>query len=272
MGNDITSIIEEKYNTLSTGKQKVANFILDNLNESSYLTLIQMQKKIGVSEATIIRFAYTIGFSGYSELQVAIRDSIFQNPQDVQATKGTFDSIEKDVQLIREGAEKIDRATLTKAVNLIHEANKIYIIGKNTSKATAEWFGYVLSTYRSNVIIVSQSNLNQYKLDMEKNDLLITISFPRYHRETFEFFNYAKSLNLKTISVTNNTLSPYYQPSDVAILAKTNRDVSGYNEIAPVISILNLIFSEYREEYNEEVQKRIQKLEELNDDSNNLIE
>ena len=71
MTQSITTRIEEKYNTLSIGKQKVANFILDHLNESSYLTLIQMQEKIGVSEATIIRFAYTIGYSGYSEMQSA---------------------------------------------------------------------------------------------------------------------------------------------------------------------------------------------------------
>lgn len=67
-------------------------------------------------------------------------------------------------------------------------------------------------------------------------------------------------------------MSPYFRSSDITILAKTNRDISGYNEIAPVISILNLVFNHYRDQYSEEVRNRIQRLEALNDESDNLIE
>ncbi|AKS66025.1 MurR/RpiR family transcriptional regulator [Staphylococcus coagulans] len=272
MTQSITTRIEEKYNTLSIGKQKVANFILDHLNESSYLTLIQMQEKIGVSEATIIRFAYTIGYSGYSEMQSAIRDSIFHSKEKDDVGINSFESIEKDIELIRESAQKISVEVLDQIVRYLHDARNVYIVGRNTSKATAEWFSYVLGIFKPNVMRVQSENLNRYQLDMSEKDVLVTISFPRYHRETFKFFEYAKKQGLTTISVTNNSLSPYFRPSDITILAKTNRDISGYNEIAPVISILNLVFNHYRDLYSEEVRNRIQRLEALNDESDNLIE
>ncbi|MFG0935183.1 hypothetical protein ACF91D_31515, partial [Staphylococcus sp. 231237_7MaSpsaltlick] len=91
-------------------------------------------------------------------------------------------------------------------------------------------------------------------------------------KDTVHFFNQAKMMGAKTIAITDAQVSPIYKSADITFFGKTNRDVSGYNEIAPVISLLNVIINQYRTTYHDEVKQRIQQIERLNDQSNNLVE
>lgn len=273
MTQDIVTLIEAHFDSLSPGKKKVARFILRNLNESSYLTLAQLQKKTQVSEATIIRFAYTIGFAGYTEMQNYVRDYVFHTEStDKTSEVQHVNTMSKDMQLIQEISNTLNDADIATTVQYLHEAKMIYVLGNNTSYASAYWFSYVLSNYKAQVKVVDKDDMNKHLLDMQSDDVVLAISFPRYHKDTVHFFNQAKMMGARTIAITDAQVSPIYKSADITFFGKTNRDVSGYNEIAPVISLLNVIINQYRTTYHDEVKQRIQQIERLNDQSNNLVE
>ena len=69
----ITQMIKQHYPSLSTGQKKVAEWLTQNHEEGALLTAFQMGRKVGVSETTVIRFSYALGFKGYSEMQEAVR-------------------------------------------------------------------------------------------------------------------------------------------------------------------------------------------------------
>ena len=69
-------LVREKITDLSSGQKKVAQYILGHLEESSYLTLTKISREAGVSETTVVRFAYAIGFESFSSMQAALQKEI----------------------------------------------------------------------------------------------------------------------------------------------------------------------------------------------------
>ncbi|MCY1569288.1 MurR/RpiR family transcriptional regulator [Staphylococcus pettenkoferi] len=273
MTNNIIENIESVFTSLTSGKKKVANYILNHSREASYLTLAKLQEVTEVSEATIIRFAYTIGYGGYTDMQNAIREYVFDGENKTPSvSKSTVETMEHDRELIQEMANLLDLKRVDDAVTILHQDRTTYVIGNNTAYGAAHWFSHVMSNYKSNVIIVDRDQVNKYLMDVSEKDCVVAISFPRYHKNTVHFIKNAKKQKAYVIGITDSRLSPIYDISDKIFLAKTNRDISGYNEIAPVISLLNVIVTRYRERFKEEVNSRIQSLEKLNDSSGDLIE
>ena len=58
----VEQLIRENIGNLSPGQRKVAEYILKNQDFFSYATLTKLSKVISVSETTIIRLAYSLGF------------------------------------------------------------------------------------------------------------------------------------------------------------------------------------------------------------------
>ena len=80
MGKSTLRELEEKIETFTPSQRKVADYILKYPTEAAFLTIEQLSGLTGVSVATIMRLAYTIGYTGYSqfqkELQEVLRDRV----------------------------------------------------------------------------------------------------------------------------------------------------------------------------------------------------
>lgn len=76
----VEQLIRENIGNLSPGQRKVAEYILKNQDFFSYATLTKLSKVISVSETTIIRLAYSLGFESFSSLQQKVREEILTEP------------------------------------------------------------------------------------------------------------------------------------------------------------------------------------------------
>lgn len=76
----VEQLIREKISSLSAGQKKVAEYILQHLDSFSYSTLAKLSKEISVSETTIIRLAYSLGFESFSEMQRTVQNDILSIP------------------------------------------------------------------------------------------------------------------------------------------------------------------------------------------------
>ena len=65
--------IENKSASFSKGQKRLAQYITDNFDTAAYLTASKLGKEAGVSESTVVRFAYQLDYDGYPELQKAIQ-------------------------------------------------------------------------------------------------------------------------------------------------------------------------------------------------------
>ena len=66
---DVITRINECYPKMSKGKKGIAQYICDHYEQAVFMTAAELGKIVGMSESTVVRFAMSLGYSGYPEFQ-----------------------------------------------------------------------------------------------------------------------------------------------------------------------------------------------------------
>jgi DNA-binding MurR/RpiR family transcriptional regulator len=266
-------LVKEKYVHLSPGQKRVAEYLLQNLEKASYDTLAKIAKETNVSETTVIRLSYALGLNSFSEMQKCIQEQILDtNNQssmvdNFELTNGSnwhVNIIDKDIRLLKRTVNQLDKDQLDQIINEIIQAEKVEVVGSRTSYSAAHWFATTLGYLRENVKLVpSDKDSFDQLLSITDKSLVVAISFPRYAKETYHFAMEAKERGATIVSVTDNKLSPIGRISDFVLITNSNRDETGFNSVATVISLLNLIIVGIRKKDHKRINARLQGFEEL---------
>lgn len=75
-GSDLLVRLNKNYKTLSKGQKQLAAYITENYDRAAFITASKMGRIVGVSESTVVRFAYALGYDGYPELQKSLQELI----------------------------------------------------------------------------------------------------------------------------------------------------------------------------------------------------
>ena len=76
MSRDILTVIQDSMHTFSKGQRKIANFILESYDKAAFMTASRLGQKVGVSESTVVRFAFELGYGGYPDMQRSLQKMI----------------------------------------------------------------------------------------------------------------------------------------------------------------------------------------------------
>lgn len=267
-------IIKLHYSSLSSGQQKVAAFYIEHPQEAALLTAFQIGKQVGVSETTVIRLAYALGFSGYSELQQALRKDLFLPKQKVSEGFPLDDDPASDNQFIRQVIQR-EQTILQNTANQINiddiwamadaliQSDRVYIGGFGSSYAAAYWLFYSLKQLRDNVVLSSPAGfMTEDICDLTADSVAVVFSFPRYRRDTVQAAAIAKGQGAKVIGITDRTLSPIGQLADMTFGNLENENADTHS-IASIISLLDILLAGIRIRDSERITKRQQLLERL---------
>lgn len=222
--------IYEKYSEFTHTEKNIADFILNNSNYILYDTLNELSNKINTSTTSIIRFAKALGYSGFSDMQDAIREYVaLDDPFDLQKTLSKVEdknvselfvaSINKDIENLEMTIASVEKDKLEEAINLIAKSRKVYIIGYNDSFALAYYMALRLGQVKENINLL-QSVGGMYPKDIisaNDEDVLIAYLFPRYSLYTLKVINWAKEAGTKIVIITSNNIEKIKDFGDVIL-------------------------------------------------------
>ena len=243
--------IENSYRSFSKRQKLIADFILKNYDKAAFMTANALGAASGVSESTVVRFAYALGFDGYPKLQKQLQETIKiklttvqrMNLMDGMDVKGILDTVLKmDMANIKDTRENLDTDSFKKAAEYLVEANRIYVIGYRSSSPLAQFCVYYLNYIFDNVRLVSAGASDIYAQLMHagKGDVVLALGFPRYSTQTVDGAHFAKSNGAAIISITDNEMSPLYELCDLCLLARTEMTSFVDSLVAPM-SIINAL-------------------------------
>ena len=217
---DLMRSIQIKLPRLSKGQKLIAVYILEHYDKAAFMTAAKLGISIGVSESTVVRFASELGFSGYPKLQKSLQQLIRNKLTTVQRIELSNDYITQenalknvlkaDIENIKATLEKINYQTFEDIVNSLFKARKIYIIGLRDSSALSEFLAFYLNLILDNVELVAYgvSDIFEQMLNVNEQDIVIGIGFPRYAIRTIEALTFAKSKHANIVAITDSLLSP----------------------------------------------------------------
>jgi len=249
---NLLKYIQIKLPHLSKGQKMIAKYILEHYDKAAFMTAAKLGTTIGVSESTVVRFAIALGFKGYPKLQTCLQELIKSKLTIVQKMELSNDyvtqenalksALKTDMGNIKTTLEKINYQTFEDIVNSLFKARKIYIIGLRQSAALSEFLAFYLNLILDNVKLVAYgvSDIFEQMLNIDEQDIVIGIGFPRYTTRTIEALSFAKSKNANIVVITDSLLSPLAEKADYTLIAQSDMTSFVDSLVAP-LSIINAL-------------------------------
>ncbi len=119
----------------------VADFILDNPQGCIFLTVRKLANRCGVSEATVVRFAVQVGFSGYSVFIDRLREEMQANKKLTKIEDLFFSGSHPFVEQLRRVVVRLgafDTTPLMQMAKHIYECPAVYIISTKEFSPVAQ--------------------------------------------------------------------------------------------------------------------------------------
>src|SRR4030042_3412434 len=219
--------LKKRLSSLTRSQRRLLEYILSHDDESIFLNIGDLSKKVDVSEATVVRLAKALGFKGFPEFQRELR-LLFKNKltttsrlqKTVKKVTNEGDVLVKvlqtDIHNIEETLKQIPAMEFKKFVKAIDSAQRIIIVGLRSAYSLAIFLGISLEFLQKNVWVIQPGIGDMWDrlLGMGKGDLVIGISFQRYTKQTVEVLRFAKERGNKTLVITDSLISPLAQYAD----------------------------------------------------------
>lgn len=254
MKSNLLQVLKQEAALMTPAQRQVADYILKNPVDASFLTLDQLSNIVGTSTTTVMRLSFKLGYTGYTEfqkdLQELLRDRVAPTTRlEINKKNLEHNSILNqcaDTQLanLKSMIDFLSEDTIDKCLSLIQSASNIYIIGMRSSFAVAYYLHYALNQILGNCVLLkadSSDNVDTL-LNIKSTDLVIAITLPRYSRSTVELLKIAKGFNPQIIAITDGYNSPLAPLADV-VLPCSFHSLSFHNSIVGPIFLIDFLIT-----------------------------
>jgi len=273
--NDIITRINEKFPKMSKGHKAIAGYIFDHYDQAVFMTAAKLGDTVGVSESTVVRFATTIGYDGYPELQKTLEEWVKNKLNKVQRIGARYggssqseiltDVLNADMEKISDTLQNLDPAAFETAVNIILNAKTVYLVGIRSCEPLAGFLSFYLNMIRGNVVLLrttSVSEMFEQMIRIDEEDAIVGISFPRYSMRTLKAMEFANDRNAKVVTITDSVHSPMNLYSSCNLIARSDM-VSIVDSLVAPLSVINALVVALCLKRPEEVRKNLETLEDV---------
>lgn len=213
---------------LTKKQMSLGRFICDNTYEASFMNGPRIAREVGVSEATLTRFVYALGYERFSAFQTDLRRKAQKNPSNPfrqesygNATKPVYTRVfDFEYELMAETLELIVPEVFDHCVNLLYKADKIVLAGGPIHSFMTDYAQNFLSVLCDSVEKITAINMEYLcMLDrLTSKSVALVFSYPRYPKETQRVAEGLRDNGVKIIGITNSHLSPIIPYSDYVLI------------------------------------------------------
>src|SRR5262245_62064538 len=239
---------------LSGTRRHLIRAILDNHEETFFLSSREMAKLYNVDAATIVRSIQALGYERFADFAADLRQHFVDHitPYTVlkaatQERRSVTDQVrhcvERDTESLSVLRSSVNADRVVELATLIHRSRRILVVGVDLAASLSWFLAYGLTPLGldAEAPVGSTGNL-QHRIDLlTKKDLLIAISFGRCLRETVESVQRAHARGVQTFGITDSDTTPIAIHCDDYLLASTSSPSFTGSYVAPLALINTII-------------------------------
>lgn len=264
---------------LTASQDKILEYLLGHPDDVAYMSSGQLAESLGMSNATIVRFCQHIGFKGYMDLQRHIRQEIKtrlsvpqrvqKQPTNILETRDFLQTVLKsDQENLATTAQMLSSDLFEQLVTDIHSRQEIWVLGLRSCYGAAHYFSTNLRflSRRVNLISLDAGTVwSQIQPGLNPDALLISLSFPRYCRQTIEIAELFHEAGASIAAITDSEISPLGKLGDLVFPLPFWVD-SFFESNVAVMSFFNAVLAGVSYLDGHETMSRLQVLEEIWED------
>jgi DNA-binding MurR/RpiR family transcriptional regulator len=238
---------------LSGSRRRLIREILDNHEQTFFLSSREMAKRYNVDAATIVRTVQALGYERFADFAADLRQHFVNHITPYTVLKAATQEkrsvsqqiqhcLERDLESLSVLRSSLEPDRVVDLAKRIHEARSILVVGVDLAASLAWFLAYGLTPlgFAAEAPVGSTGNL-QHKIDLlTTKDLLVAISFGKCLRETVEAVDRARGRGIPTFGITDSDTTPIALHCDDYLVAPTSSPSFTGSYVAP-IALLNTI-------------------------------
>jgi DNA-binding MurR/RpiR family transcriptional regulator len=212
--------------------KQLAAFALDHPEEMAFGTVAGIAEHAGVQPSTLVRFAKSIGYDGFSHLQQIFRDRLRERFPDYRERLRVLRKAEghhvHSASLLEGFADaaavSLDRMRgsvrpeeFSRAIETLAKADTIYLLGARRVFPVSAYCAYAFGKLGVRAILIdhiAQLGPEQLATAMDK-DAVLAISFTPYSPVTADLAAAAARRNIPVVAITDSAFSPLVTSADI---------------------------------------------------------
>ena len=243
---DLIALVRQRRATLPPQQQAVADLLVERLDESPFFSVPTLAERAGVSEATVVRVAQRLGFSGFPELKMALLELVRARlvGHDTVPTRTATDALSAVTRLEASNLDRmlrsLDRSAFEAAAAALSGATHVFTFGVGLSAHLAELAAYQLieAGVRTSALSVRFTSPSEQLVVLRPDDALLVFSLPPYSRPTLDLLESATARGIATVVVTDRATAPASSLARHALAVPTH-NVLFTNALAALLVLIN---------------------------------
>ncbi|MFN2199738.1 MAG: MurR/RpiR family transcriptional regulator [Caldilineaceae bacterium] len=224
--------IREYYEHLSRSYRKVADYIMSNYYEVSFMTAAQLAYSVGVDTTTVVRFSQRLGYNGYPELLHDIREQVKSEiyasyePKELAPNDpaGVFsDRAEQEQQNLAEMLVHNPPEHVRRIAAMFDEANHVVLIAEGYAGTAAELAAAQLRHRGISAEAAADDPVRMAGtlVSLQPDTLVIGISATEFGEAVASALAYARDRGCATLGIVGSLASPVNRMADQVVYAPT---------------------------------------------------
>ena len=269
MEGSVINQICASMNSFFDTEKKIGDYIVRNPKKVVDMTVGELAKECGVSEASVSRFCKRIELKGFHHLKISLARELVDAEDDgeisghisVDDMEGSLRGIlSNKMEELRQTVAMIDREELKKILGVINNADTVLMAAVGNTIPVAMDGAYKLNQIgiRAMSTPIWETELG-YSYNLTDKDVVVAISNSGESTGVIQMLEAAKSRGAVAISITNNARSSVAELSTYHITTATREKLflDGYCfsrvSATMVIEIIYLLLASMRKESYESI-------------------
>ena len=241
---------EQAQSLLNSSRSKLIRDILDNAEDTYFLSSRALAKRYDVDKATIVRSVQLLGYKRYAEFAADLRSHFVSRLTPYKLMKAASrerrsvadhveHSFEVEAHNLQALRQHLDANQVVRLAKQINRARRIIVVGVDFAASLSYLLAYGLTSlgYDAEAPVGSAGNLQQKVSLLGAKDLLIAISFGRCLQATVDALLRARENGVPTFGITDSEKTPIARFCDSFWIASIANPSFHGSYVAPIAAM-----------------------------------
>ncbi|MEC7048733.1 MAG: MurR/RpiR family transcriptional regulator [Pseudomonadota bacterium] len=238
--------IEQQHASMPKRLREIGNFVLGHPEAIALSTLAELAAETDIATSAFVRFAQTLGFDGFSQMQAVFRQQVRSSwPQYGSRLSDMADVNPADhfealsasaVASINRLSNSVSMEHLEAAVCKLAGAETIWFAAGGRARPVTAYMKYMLTKLgiRTQEFREAPSEAMRELNLIGPNDVLLVVSFAPYGKLTVKLAQEAASRGAEIVSITDTMVSPV--AFDTTLLV-TEESIFGFRSLCATMNL-----------------------------------
>ncbi len=215
-------------------ERKIAAYLLENFDKSLHSTLLELADGIGVSDASIVRFCKSIGYTGFQEYKINAAMQCVPEPRLYNPSLSVDDSPAElcdkifaiESSALEQTKQELDIKVMNEVAVLLINAKRINLVGTGGSAISARDFQHKLLKIGVRAELQEDKDLQLMSASLlTENDVLFAISHSGSNLHVAETIDLAKKKNAKVVTLTMKSKNVLVEKADYPLYVVSEKTI-----------------------------------------------